>query len=575
MVAVLGINCFSHDTAACLLVDGQLVALGEEERFNRDQHTKQFPYQAIEFCLRSAGVPMAEVEAVAVAQKPLVDWARGTADALRRASGKRLGAQAFTDARLAAREWHFRRHFGYRGRLFRVGHHVAHAASTFFASPFDSAAVLTLDRGGDFLSTTLCVGEGRRLRTLATVRSPQSLGELYSALTAYLGFRPNADEGKVMGLAPYGTARFVPELASMVRLETDGLFRIDFRWFGWQREKGPVSRRFLERYGPPRVPESELTDRDKDLAFALQHTVEEAALHVARQLGRRVAEGNLCLAGGVALNSVMNERLANEAGFDRVFVQPASSDAGNALGAALWVWHHVMAQPRRWRLEHPFYGAGFTDAELAGALGAAGVAFRPVRDPAGEAARLVADGKVVGWFQGRAEIGPRALGARSILADPRRPDMRDIVNHQVKRREWFRPFAPSVLDEYGTEYFEGYRENQFMLFVQPVRPDKRDLVPAITHVDGTGRLQSVTESFHPSFHRLISEFHRLTGVPMVLNTSFNLRGEPMVHRPAEAVADYLASGMDAVLLGPYLAEKDGGTSSGTSRGPGEGARAPR
>ena len=556
MAAVLGINCFSHDTSACLLVDGAVASFAEQERFNREQHTKAFPDDAIGFCLAEAGISADQLEGVAFGHDALVDFARGAKDALRRAAPKRLAAQGFVDGRLLLRERAFRRRWGYGGPIFHVGHHKAHAASAFFPGPFDRAAVLTLDRGGDFLSTTLNAGEGNRLRTLAEVANPHSLGEVYTALTWFLGFRPNADEGKVMGLAPYGSPALTGELRDLIELRSDGLFRVDLGWFGYQREGRLLSRRFLERFGPARVPESEITARDQDLAYAVQHLIEESALHVARGLQRATGATNLCLAGGVALNSVMNTRLLREAGFEHVFVQPAASDAGNALGAALWVWHQELGHPRAWSMEHPFLAATFSPREQADALRRRGLAFEEVRDPSSAAAELLSNGKVVGWFQGRSEVGPRALGARSILADPRKAETKDQVNARVKGREGFRPFAPSILHERGAEYFESYYPTPFMLHVQSVRPERRHEIPAVTHVDGTGRLQSVTREFNPAFHRLIEEFDRLTGVPVVLNTSFNLRGEPMVHRPEEAVNDYLVSEMDALVLGPYVAQKD-------------------
>ena len=555
MTVILGLNCFSHDTAACLLVDGEVAMLVEQERLNRDRHTRRFPRDAVELCLAHAGMRIDDVDAVAIAHRPLVDFGRGALDAAVRLAPKRLAAQSYTDLRLLARDQLVRALWRYRGPVHHVGHHEAHAASAFFASPFDEAAVLTIDRGGDFLSTTLCVGQGNRLEAIAKVRNPHSLGELYSAVTTHLGFHANADEGKVMGLAPYGTDRFVEDLGGVLRLRSNGRFAIDLRWFGWHREGPPVSGRFVERFGRPRVPESPVTERDMDLARAVQEVLERGALHIGSELRRVVGSDNLCLSGGVALNSVMNRRLLVECGFRDIFIQPASSDAGNALGAALWVWHHTMGKPRSWTMEHAYLGPSWSISQLEGALRSRRVVHRTVRDPASEAARLIASGKVVGWFQGRAEVGPRALGARSILADPRRPDMRDIVNHQVKRREWFRPFAPSVLHEHGAEYFDDYRPNPFMLLVQPVRHDRRDQVPAITHVDGSARLQTVTAGPNPEFHRLLTELHRLTGVPMVLNTSFNLRGEPIVHRPEEAVDDYLRSGMDAVVMGCLVAEK--------------------
>jgi carbamoyltransferase len=369
--AVLGVNCFSHDTAACLVVDGTVAAFGEEERFNREQHTKAVPHDAIAFCLRRGGVSAADLDAVAFAHHARVDFARGARDALLRLAPKRLAAQAYIDVRLVLKERAFRQRWGYQGPVFHVGHHEAHAASAFFASPFDQAAVLTLDRGGDFLSTTLNIGEGSRLRTLAEVGNPHSLGEVYTALTWYLGFRPNADEGKVMGLAPYGRDRLVKDLRDLVHLDPDGLFRVNLRWFRYHREGRLLSRRFLDRYGPPRVPESEITDDHEDLAFAVQDLIEEAALHVARGLHRATGAQNLCLAGGVALNSVMNTRLLRAAGFEAVFIQPAASDAGNAMGAALWVWHHRLGHPRGWAMDHAFLGASFDEREQAAEGGGA------------------------------------------------------------------------------------------------------------------------------------------------------------------------------------------------------------
>jgi carbamoyltransferase len=552
---VLGINCFSHDTAACLLRDGRIVAFVEEERFNRQRHTKRFPDTAIAYCLEEGGIGLNEVDAVAFAHRPGLDFARGAIDALRRGSPKRLAVQAYVDANLARKELGFRRRWGFRGKIVHVGHHDAHAASAFYASPFDEAAVLTLDRGGDFLSTTLAHGLGTAMRPLAMVRNPDSLGEVYTALTWYLGFQPNADEGKVMGLAPYGRDKLVEELFDMVRLTTDGLFRVNLAHFAYQREAGWLSKGFMDRYGPAREPESQITELHEDLAFAVQDVIERAALHVARSLRERTRSRNLCLGGGVALNSVMNARLLREVGFEHVFIQPAATDAGNALGAALWHWHQRLGQPRTEAMEHAFWGPEFGTRACEEALERRGLAGERVADAPAEAARLLADGAIVGWFQGRAEVGPRALGARSILADPRRAETKDLVNARVKRRESFRPFAPSVLDERGPDWFDGYYPNPFMLLVLPVADGRRDEIPAVTHVDGSARLQTVTERFNRPFHRLISEFDRRTGVPVVLNTSFNLRGEPIVLRPEEAIADFLASDMDTLFLGDLLVRK--------------------
>lgn len=557
---ILGINSFAHDTAACLVVDGIPVAFVEEERLNRDKHTKAFPDLAIRWCLDQAGLEMRDIDVVAFSHEAGVDFRRGAVDAVKKLphplAAKRLAAQAYVDTNLVRKQQSFVKRWGYRGRTVNVGHHLAHAASAFFASPFDSAAVLTLDRGGDFLSTTVGRGKGNRLTIEREVRNPDSLGEIYTAITWYLGFLPNCDEGKVMGLAPYGRDRLAAEFKDLIQLTPDGLFEVNLQWFRYQLEGGYLSKRFIERWGPPRAPRSELTQHHEDVAYALQDVTEEAGLHLTRALHAATGEKNLALAGGVALNSVMNARLLNETPFEDIFIQASAGDAGNALGAALYVWHHLMDKPREWSMTHPFLGPEPTDADYRRAVeNSADLGWREVADPAAEAAKMIADGKIVGWFSGRAEIGPRALGARSILADPRKAEMKDIVNARVKHREGFRPFAPAVLHEDGDEYFENYHLNPFMLLVLPVRPDKRGAIPAVTHVDGTGRLQSVTRDGFGQFYRLISEFKALTGVPVVLNTSFNIMGEPIVNRPEEAIHDFLNTGMDALFVGPYLAEK--------------------
>lgn len=551
---VLGINCFSHDTAAALLVDGIPVAFVEEERLNRDKHTKAFPDRAIAFCLERAGITMKDVDVVAFAHRAGRDFAIGAVDAVRRVAPKRLAAQAYVDANLVRKERSFARRHGYRGRVEHVGHHVAHAAGTFYASGFDEAAVLTLDRGGDFLSTTLGRGRDTRLFVDHEIRNPDSLGEVYTAVTWFLGFLPNCDEGKVMGLAPYGRPVLAEDFRDLIRLTPDGLFEVDLGWFAYQREGGFVSKRFLEAYGAPRPPKSALTEHHEDLAFAVQDLIEEAGLHLTRALHAATGSKNLALSGGVALNSVMNSRLLHETPFEDVFIQAAAGDAGNALGAALYVWHHQLGRPREWSMSHPFLGPEPGETEIRRAADASGLRWREVRDPAAEAAAMLADSKIVGWFNGRAEVGPRALGARSILADPRRAEMKDIVNARVKHREGFRPFAPAILHEHGHEYFEGYHLNPFMLLVLPIRPDKRDAIPAVTHVDGTGRLQSVTEDGFPAFHHLIEEFRARTGVPVVLNTSFNVMGEPIVNTPEEAIHDYLTTDMDALVLGNLVTQ---------------------
>ena len=562
---ILGLNTFAHDTAAALLVDGEPVAFVEEERLNREKHTKEFPDQSIQFCLDTAGIGMRDVDVVAFSHQAGVDFRRGAVDAIKRLPNplalKRLGAQSYVDLNLARKQQAFIKRWAFRGKTVNVGHHLSHAASTFFASGFDEAAVLTLDRGGDFLSTTMGRGRDNKLFTDREVRNPDSLGEVYTAVTWWLGFLPNCDEGKVMGLAPYGQDRFAKDFRDLIRFTNDGSFEVNLEWFRYQLEGGYLSQKFLDAYGQPRQKKEAITKHHEDIAYAVQDLTEEAGLHVTRALHAATGSTNLALSGGVALNSVMNARLLNETPFENLFIQAAAGDAGNALGAALYVWHHLMDRPREWKMTHPFLGPEPSDADYKHAVETSGLSFREVQDPAAEAARLLADSKIVGFFEGRAEVGPRALGARSILADPRKAEMKDIVNARVKHREPFRPFAPAVLDEEGGKYFENYATNPFMLLVLPVKKDKQAAIPAVTHVDGTGRLQSVTKDGFPYFYKLIEEFRNLTGVPVVLNTSFNVMGEPIVNSPEEAIHDFKETGMDALLVGPYLTEKDSSKTS--------------
>lgn len=553
---ILGINCFSHDTAATLLIDGVPIAFVEEERLNRDKHTKAFPDRSIQFCLDLAGLTIHDVDVVAFSHRSGTDFKLGALDAVKRLAPKRLAAQAYVDANLVRKERAFFRRWGYKGKAVNIGHHVAHAASTFFASGMDQAAIMTLDRGGDFLSTTLGRGQGSKLWIEKQVRNPDSLGEVYTAVTAHLGFLPNCDEGKVMGLAPYGRPKLTDDFSHLLDLTPDGLFTVNLEWFGYQRENGFTSDRFVERFGPARDKTADITDHHEDIAYAVQDLTEEAGLHLTRALHAATGQSNLAIAGGVALNSVMNARLLNETDFDQLYVQASAGDAGNALGAALYVWHHVLGRPREWEMTHPFLGPEPQPKEYEQAVRRSGLRFQKVDDPAAEAAQRLSDSQIVGWFEGRAEIGPRALGARSILADPRRADMKDIVNARVKHREAFRPFAPSVLHEDGADWFEDYSLNQFMLLVLPIKADKRDLIPAVTHADGTGRMQSVTREGFPLYHRLISEFKARTGVPVVLNTSFNVMGEPIVNAPEEAINDFRRTGIDTLFIGDYMTEKD-------------------
>jgi carbamoyltransferase len=558
-VNILGLNCLAHDTSAALIVDGQVAGFVEEERLSREKHTWKFPDRAIGWCLATAGLQIRDIDVVTFDYRPGLDYARGLAfDILPHlpTSAKHWAKQTFVDGRHVWKARDFRRRYGYRGQIRFLGHHDTHGAAAFYSSPFDDAVTLSIDRGGDYLSTAAFVCEGTSIREIARVRHPHSLGELYSAVTWWLGFKPNYDEGKTMGLASFGRPTYVDDFRSMVRLEPEGQFRIDFSWAGWHSERGWVSERFLTRFGPPRQPGEPLTEHHEDVAHGVQVVTEEAALHLARWAHRVSGrKRSLCLAGGVALNSVMNARLLVDGPFDQVFIPAPSGDAGNAIGGALMAWHADTGKPREWQMEHAYLGPEFSDAQIKAALEERKLAYREVADRAEAAAELLAAGKIIGWFQGRAEVGPRALGNRSILADPRPDHMKDTINREVKHRERFRPFAPSVLAEEAPAWFEPPAPSPFMLLCLPIRPERRAEVPAVTHVDGTGRLQTVTESANPPFRHLIEAFHRRTGVPMVLNTSFNDQGEPIVSAPGEAIATFFSTGLDALVIGPYVLAK--------------------
>jgi carbamoyltransferase len=554
---ILGINCFSHDTSACLLSQGEPVAFAEEERFLRTKHTKAFPDKAVSYCLEEGGLETDDIDYVAFTYRPVLDYARAFRDFLRRFpfSIKRFAVQTAVDSMLLYRARDFKKRYGYRGKLVFVGHHDAHAASGYYPSAFEEAAILSIDRGGDYLSTLLCKGTGDRIITIKKIMNPHSVGSLYTAVTEYLGFTPNSGEGKVMGLAPYGDLELLGDFRKIVELKPEGDFELDLSYFHYSATRFQVSDKFERIFGPPRVPESEMERRYENIARALQEVTEEIALHVCRYLYKKADSKNLCIAGGVGLNSVMNARLFRELSFEDIFIQPSANDAGTALGAALWVEHMMLGRPRKYTMIHPYYGPGYTDEEMLACIRKRKARYSRVADPGAYAAEALAEGKIVGWFQGRMEMGPRALGNRSILADTRRKDMKDTLNREVKHREGFRPFAPTVLEEEGAAYFDDYYPAPFMLLVLPVKKEKQDVIPAVVHVDETGRLQTLDGSANPGYRHLIEKFRELTGVPVVLNTSFNIRGEPIVMTPDDALNCYFFTGIDTIVLGSYVLEK--------------------
>jgi carbamoyltransferase len=570
-VYVLGINAYHGDVSAVLLRDGQLVAALEEERFRRVKHYAGFPTQAIQKCLEIAGIRGTDIAHAAVSRDPKANLLRKGVFALSKRPDFSLILERVRNAR-KVRDLHgpLATALGLPPddlpRIHYVEHHPAHLASAFFISPFDDAALCAIDGFGDFVSTSMAAGSDNGMDVLARVYFPHSLGILYTAITQHLGFLGYGDEFKVMGLAPYGKPRFVDDLRHLVTLQDGGMFELSLDYFrhwsdGVQMEwdegyptLGAVYSPELDRLlGPARRFDEALTARHEDIAHSLQAVYEECAFHVLNGLWERTNNPRLCMAGGCAMNSVANGKIRTHTPFTSVFVPPAAADNGTALGAAYYAWHQVLDHPRGFVMEHAYWGSSHSDADVVNRLESGGDIEYETSSFAGEpelcraAATLIADGNVVGWFQGRMEWGARALGNRSILADPRRTDIRDLINTKIKYREKFRPFAPSILEERLDDYFVGGAPDPFMQHVYPVRPEKRAVVPAITHADGTGRLQTVSERTNPRYYRLIREFDALTGVPLVLNTSFN-ENEPIVDTPEQALDCFLRTRMDAIVI---------------------------
>jgi len=575
VTSILGLNAFHGDAAAALVVDGELVNAVEEERLNRVKHCAGFPELAARWCLEDAGLDARKLDHVAIGRDPKANiGAKVVRTILTRPSPRYVlerfrNATKVRDVKTQVAEALGVAPDSFGAQIHNVEHHLAHAASAFFVSPFDEAAVLTLDGFGDFASAMLCHGHGNRLEVLERVLFPHSLGIFYTAVTQWLGFPKYGDEGKVMGLAPYGDAdAHLETMRNLVKLDGD-LFELGLDYFvhhkegvdmTWDEQTPTIGRlyseRMVEAFGPAREPRTELTKLHEDVAAALQAMLEEAYLHVVREAHRRTGSENLCLAGGVALNAVANGRIRPETPFEGVYVQPAAGDSGIAVGAAFFVWNQELGRPRGFVMEHAYTGPRFSDAELAEAIRAGGFDSERLDDAElfPFVAERMAEGDVVGWFQGRMEFGPRALGNRSIVVDPRRSDMKDILNARIKHREPFRPFAPSILAETTGEWFEQDYTSPFMVLVYKTRPEKRGEIPAVNHVDDTGRLQTVEERVSPRYYRLIKAFADRTGVPIVLNTSFN-ENEPIVMTPEHAVDTFAKTKMDLLVLGNHVVRR--------------------
>lgn len=591
---ILGISAYFHDSAAALLRDGRIVAAAQEERFSRVKHDARFPAHAIRWCLVEAGIGLADIDQVVFFEKPFLKFERLLETYLAFAP---RGFSSFATAMpLWIRDKLFQKKL-LGDELSAIGgeralkrpiafseHHLSHAASAFYPSPFERALVLTMDGVGEWATTTAAIGAGSKLDILREIHFPHSLGLLYSAFTTYCGFRVNSGEYKLMGLAPYGEPKYAALIREkLIDIKPDGSFRLNLAYFDYCTGLRMTNARFHALFGgPPRAPEGRIETRHLDLAASIQQVTEEIVLKLATSLRRQTGERNLCLAGGVALNCVANGKLLREAGFDAIWIQPAAGDAGGALGAALAFWHRAQGQPRTPPgpggdgMAGAFLGPAFGDDEIAATLDRVGAVFRRLDDDelVDAAARDLADGQAMGWFQGRAEYGPRALGNRSILADPRRADTQSVLNLKVKFRESFRPFAPAVLAERTRECFDLDAESPYMLIVAPVAQpcrlpvdasvsgldrlkQQRSTIPAVTHVDYSARVQSVRADSNPRFHALLSRFHALTGCPTLVNTSFNVRGEPVVGSPEDAFRCFMGTHLDRLAIGNcYLVKSE-------------------
>jgi carbamoyltransferase len=557
---ILGISCYYHDSAACLIKDGVIVAVAEEERFTREKHDNAFPINTINFCLAKAGITAKQLSHVAFYEKPLLKFER----------------ILYTFAKTFPKSfWYFyraipswmneklriertiRKKLKYDGKVLFVPHHLSHAASAFLVSPFDDAAIITCDGVGEWATTTIGLGKGGSIKLLKEIDFPDSLGLLYSALTAYLGFEVNNDEYKVMGLASYGKPRYYDAFKKIIDIKYDGSFRLEMKYFSYEHRQRMFSKEMIRLLGAPKKKDEKITSRHQDIAATLQKITEEIMVRIANHAYKMTGSKNLCLAGGVALNCVANGKLLSSTRFKRLFIQPAAGDSGGAIGAAFYIHNSLLKNKRSYVMDDTYLGTEFSDAEIKDFLDKNNISYESLGEDEllKRIAKLIHQNKVVGWFQGRMEFGPRALGSRSILANPCNPKMKDILNRKVKHREEFRPFAPAVLADKAGEYFEMSYDSSFMLQTFNVRKDKQRMLPSITHVDGTARVQTVTREQNKRFYNLIKEFGALSGVPIIINTSFNVRGEPIVNTPKDAHDCFRNTEIDYLVMGNCLIRK--------------------
>ncbi|GMU96809.1 carbamoyltransferase [Ignavibacterium album] len=585
---ILGISAFYHDSAACIVKNGEIIAAAQEERFTRKKHDHNFPQKAIEYCLKEAGITANQLDLVAFYDKPFLKFERLLETYLTYAP---IGFQSFIKAiplwikeKLWMKEM-IKDKLGYEGKVIFPEHHESHAASAFYPSPFQKAAIITMDGVGEWTTTSFGFGDRNDIQLLADIKFPHSLGLLYSAFTFYTGFKVNSGEYKVMGLAPYGEPKYKHLIYDhLIDVKEDGSFRMNMEYFNYCQGLTMTNEKFHKLFGgPPRVPETKLTQKEMDLARSLQEVTEEIVLKIGNHVYKETGLKDVCLAGGVALNCVANGRLLREGPFDNIWIQPAAGDAGGALGAALIGWYKYFNNPRTAdgktdQQKGSYLGPQFSDEEIYSFIQSKNLKAKKLNDDdlINTVADLIADEKVIGWFDGRMEFGPRALGARSIIGDARSPKMQATMNIKIKFREGFRPFAPSVLYEKVSEYFEIDKESPYMLLVADVKKERRRKmteeeeklwgidklnvirsdIPAITHVDYSARLQTVHKETNPRYHKLIETFEKKTGCAVIINTSFNVRGEPIVCTPEDAYKCFMRTNIDYLVLGNYLLAKE-------------------
>ena len=559
---ILGINYIFHDSSACILKDGKLLVALEEERFTRNKHDVVFPQKSIEKCLEIANLNINDIDHIALSFKPSLDIHRKIAFILKHPS-KLL---ANFNLHLLRYYWRYRTIKKWykstyknskKPELHFIPHHKSHIAGSFFASPYNEAALLSMDGSGEWATASLGYGNGINVTEFKRVFFPYSMGSIYEAITFFCGFKPSYDEGKTMGLAPLGNSEtFIDDVRQIIDVGTEGDLLIDFSYFNFDDgQHNYISDKFIQKFGTRRLPHEDFEQHHMDVAAAFQVGLEEVALKLCKILKEKTKAEYLVVAGGVALNSVMNGRIVRESDFKDLYVMPAAGDNGTSIGAAYYVYNAILKYPRPEPHMNPYLGTEYSNEEIELVLKECKLSYQHYDNIELKTAELLHAGNILGWFQGRMEIGPRALGGRSIIADPTKKDMKDKINAEVKHREAYRPFAPSVIQEATSEYFETSVEDPFMLKVCAVKRDKVDILPAITHVDGSARVQTVHQETHPRYHKMISEFGKLSGVPVVLNTSFNIMGEPIVESPYHAIRCFFSTGLDYLVIGNYVVKK--------------------